>query len=142
MPLTTANGALKLITYLGIRNRGQLLLIDYVVPPNPDKAGWWIPAPELGYGDDPYELAQAEAGRLGFSDVNPHLMDVESFTMGEGNWHFIVHFVLDVSGDPVPSDNIRRWKWAAPSDLPDASSFAHKRWESELAKRMLGFRVG
>lgn len=141
MSLETDEGTLKLIVYLGVRKRHRLLVVQYEVPPHPDKPGWWIPAPELAWGGDPYYLAIAEAARLGYAHAAPRLMDVESFTVDESGWHVIVHYVLDVDADPVPGPNVREWRWCSAQELPDAASFAHRRWEAELARRMLGFEA-
>lgn len=139
MSLATDEGTLKLIVYLGVRRRSRLLIVRYEVPPNPDKPGWWIPAPELAFGGDPGGLAAAEAARLGFANAAPRLMEVESFTIGEGNWHVLIQFVLDVDHDPVPGPNVREWRWCGAGELPADETFAHRRWEAELARRMLDF---
>lgn len=139
MSLATDEGTLKLIVYLGVRREGRLLLVEYEVPPNPDKPGWWIPAPELAFGGDPSELAAAEAARLGFAGATPRLIDVESFTLGEGHWHVLLHYLLDVATNPAPGPYIRRWQWCGSAELPDAASFAHRRWEAELAQRLIAF---
>ena len=140
MALETKEGLLKLIAYVGLRRGGRLLVVDYESPPNPDKTGWWIPAPELAYGEDPLERAEKVAAEFGYADASAlRLMDVESFTMGEGNWHVIVHYVLDVAADPSPGPNVRRWQWLAVADSPGPEGFAHKRWEEGLASRMLAF---
>jgi len=140
MALETKEGLLKLIVYVGLRRDGRLLVVDYETPPNPDKPGWWIPAPELAYGEDPMERAEKVAAQFGYVDAaGLRLMDVESFTMGEGNWHFIVHYVLDVSSDPSPGPEVRRWQWLAAGASPGPEGFAHRRWEEGLARRMLEF---
>lgn len=137
MALQTPQGELKLIVYLGVRREGRLLLLDYELPPNPDKPGWWIPAPEVGYGGDPLERVTEAAAALGFAQARPRLFDVESFTMGGGNWHVLVHYLLDVQADASPGPDVRRWMWATADELPEAADFAHKRWELELARRLL-----
>lgn len=139
MPLKTPEGILKLIVYVGIRREGRLLLVEYASAPNPDKSGWWIPAPEVEYGGDPLECATDELVALGFPDVEPCLMDVESFTMGGGNWHVIVHYVADVDADPAPGPNIRQWAWIDPGTMPEPEKFAHGKWEAALATTMLEF---
>ena len=48
----------------------------------------------------------------------------DHFTMGGGNWHVIVHYVLDVDADPAPGPQIRRWQWFDEGSLPEAASFA------------------
>ena len=139
MSLETDQGTLKLIVVLGVRRQRRLLVVQYEVPPNPDKPGWWLPGPELAWGGDPYSQAIAEAARLGFAHAAPRLMDVESFTLDETRWHVFVHYLLDVDSDPVPGPNVREWRWCAAHELPDAASFAHRRWEAALARRMLAF---
>jgi ADP-ribose pyrophosphatase YjhB (NUDIX family) len=139
MSLSTPQGVLKLITYVGIRWGGRLLLVDYASAPNPDKKGWWIPAPEVEYGGDPLERAAEELAILGYLDVEPRLMDVESFTMGDGNWHVIIHYVADVNSDPDPGADIQKWKWVDQASLPEPSQVAHGKWEVKLASRMLEF---
>ena len=140
MAFQTSEGLLKLIVYVGLRRDGKLLVVDYETPPNPDKQGWWIPAPELAYGEDPMERAEKVAAEFGYPDAaGLRLMDVESFTMGEGNWHVIVHYVLDVAADPTPGANVRRWQWLPAGGSPGPEGFAHRRWEEGLAQRMLAF---
>jgi len=141
MSLETDEGTLKLFVTLGARRHRRLLLVQYEVPPSADKPGWWIPAPELAWGRDPYEQALAEAVRLGFAGDTPRLMDVESFMLGDGLWQVIVHYVMDVESDPVPGPNVREWRWFAAHELPEAASFAHRRWDAELARRMLAFET-
>ncbi|WP_284614607.1 NUDIX domain-containing protein [Aquabacterium humicola] len=139
MAIETSQGLLKLISYVGVRNAGRLLIVRYETPPNPDKPGWWIPAPEAGYGDEPFEVAQQALARLGFDDVTLRVMDVESFSVGERNWHVCVHYVGDVAHDPRPREGIAEWRWCAEHELPDAAEFAHRRWEHSLARRMAAF---
>ena len=140
MAFETRDGLLKLIVYVGLRRDGRLLVVDYEVPPNPEKKGWWIPAPEVAYGEDPLERAGKVAREFGYEDASGlRLMEVESFTMGEGNWHVIVHYVIDVDRDPSPGPDIRRWQWLAPGASPGPEGFAHRRWEEGLAGRMLAF---
>jgi hypothetical protein len=141
MSVEADEGTLKLIVVLGVRRRSRLLVVQYEVAPNPDKTGWWIPAHELAWGGDPYALAAAEVDGLGYARAAPRLMDVESFTLDQGHWHVITHYVLDVESDPVPGPNIREWRWCDALDLPDAASFAHKRWEVDVARRMLAFEM-
>lgn len=141
MSLETDEGTLKLFVTLGLRRERRLLLVQYEVPPSADKPGWWIPAPELAWGRDPYEQALAESVRLGYAGDTPRLMDVESFMLGDGLWQVIVHYVMDVESDPAPGPNVREWRWFAAPELPEAASFAHRRWDAELARRMLAFEA-
>lgn len=139
MPLVTQDGVLKLIVYVGIRRNGRLLLVQYQQAPNPDKQGWWIPAPEVPYGEDPEEQAARAAAEFGFEGAKPRLMNVESFTMGGGNWHVMVHYVVDVDSDPKNTGMLREWAWFAADALPAPAAFAHGRWEVGLATDMLAF---
>lgn len=141
MSLETDAGTLKLFITLGVRHARRLLLVQYEVPPSADRPGWWIPAPELAWGRDPYEQALTEAGRLGYAEAVPRLMDVESFMLGDGLWQVIVHYVMDVEADPRPGPHVREWHWFGAAELPAAASFAHRRWDAELARRMLGFEA-
>ncbi|NRF68430.1 NUDIX hydrolase [Aquincola sp. S2] len=139
MAIETPQGLLKLISYVGVRRAGRLLIVRYDTPPNPDKPGWWIPAPEAAYGEDPLEVAARELSRLGYDDVMPRVVDVESFPVGERNWHVVVHCLAEVHADPQPGAGIAQWRWCSEAELPEAAEFAHKRWEQALARRLIRF---
>ena len=62
---------------------------------------------------------------------------VESFPVGERNWHVVVHCVADVSADPRPAGGIAEWRWCDEASLPEPAAFAHRRWEHALALRLM-----
>jgi len=138
MAFETPSGTIKLIMYVSIVCGQRILLVEYVTPPNPDKKGWWIPAPEISFGEDPAARAATVLADLGFADALAELCDIESFTVG-GAWHVIFHYRAEVASDakPVPGAGIRRWQWVSAEDMPDAPAFAHGKWERSLALRRI-----
>jgi hypothetical protein len=65
MPIKTEQGDLKPIVYLGAINNDRLLIVKYKVPPNPNALGWWLPAPEIEFGQDPADEMVALVRDLG-----------------------------------------------------------------------------
>ena len=136
MPLTTDAGTLKIITYVAVVHDGRILLVEYVEPPNPEKPGWWIPAPEVDFGEHPAHRARSTLESLGLDVRSLTLAGVESFTVG-GAWHLIVHYRADASSDARPTEAYRRHAWFGPDDLPPDGAFAHGEWERRVALERL-----
>lgn len=137
MPLATPNGTIKVIAYVEILKEGQVLLVEYRTPPNPEKPGWWIPAPELEYGEHPEDCALRVLKEFGLEGLELALRDVESFVM-PGGWHLIFHYKAESARDIATSDAIVKHGWFGVQDLPEASTFAHGNWEREVALEVLG----
>lgn len=135
----TKEGVIKPIVYVGIIREGKLLLVDYVQAPNPAKNGWWIPAPELEFGEDPTEKAETLLSEFGFSGINPKLRDVESFVL-PGGWHLIYHFVCSVNDEIKPNKNIKAYKWVSANELEEMKDVAHGKWEVGIGKFYLESR--
>ncbi len=136
MAFETSDGTLKLITYVSVVRRDAVLLVKYVTPPNPDKAGWWVPAPEIEFGQDPLETVGSVLGSLGLSGATPDLVETESFTVG-GAWHLMLHYRVTTDMDPAPDATYDDCAWFAAADLPPAGDFAHGGWERSLVERRL-----
>ncbi len=135
--LETKEGTIKPIVYLGIIKDNKLLLVDYKNAPNPAKSGWWIPAPGLEFGEDPYEKAASVITELGYPNAKPQLHNVESFVLSSGGWHLIYHFVSQVSCDVTPNDDIKAHKWVTAQELENIIDIAHGKWEIAVGKSYL-----
>lgn len=133
----TKEGMIKPIVYVGIVNSGRLLLVDYKNAPNPAKAGWWIPAPGLKFGEDPRECAEKVASELGIEIKELSLKDVESFVL-PGGWHFICHYLIQTESEPGFNPNIKATKWVTPKQLADMKDIAHGKWEINVGMNFLG----
>lgn len=128
---------LKLITYFGIRSDDSILLVEYKQPPNPNTKGWWVPGPELNYGDDPEEAAQNFLRSIGYREAKVKLVGTESF-VSPGGWHFILKYVADVPEPKVPQvAPFEKWRFFGRKDLPEAKELAHGKWERNLALELL-----
>ncbi len=136
MPLRTDKGVLKLITYVAVVKEDRILLTEYVTPPNPDKPGWWIPAPELEFGEDPLDVARGVLTDLGAKDASLFLLETESFQTPTA-WHCMFHYRAVVADDVQPGDKFARCEWFSADTLPSADEFAHGGWERRLALRRL-----
>jgi ADP-ribose pyrophosphatase YjhB (NUDIX family) len=132
----TPKGNIKAIVYMGILRDEKLLIVDYEKAPNPDKKGWWIPAPDLEFGEDPSERAAKLVKELGFSNEKLKFFQVESFVL-PGGWHLIFHFICRVSGDLGHPPNIRASKWVGLADLAEINDMAHGKWEISVARKYL-----
>jgi hypothetical protein len=132
----TKSGVIKPIVYVGLIKGDRLLLVEYKTAPNPTKAGWWIPAPGLDFGEDPKEKAIAVAAELGFPDLSLKLQEVESFVT-PGGWHLIYHFTGRVKNEPKLSGNIKNFKWVTIQELEAMNDIAHGKWEIEIGKSYL-----
>ena len=84
MAFETEEGILKLIVYVAVVSDGKILLVQYDAAPNPDRGGWWVPAPEMRYGQGPDELAKEVLAELGIGDCAAELVETESFTTPGG----------------------------------------------------------
>ncbi len=136
MPIKTEKGDLKPIIYLGAISEKGLLIVKYKTPPNPLKTGWWLPAPEIEYGQDPNEEAVALVKKLGLQLEHLSLVGIDSFIANDA-WHLMAKYRAEVSGE-VTSDEIIESRWVTPETLPAAPEFAHGNWEVELCRYFLG----
>lgn len=131
----TRQGVIKPIVYVGMINKDRLLVVDYKVAPNPNRAGWWIPAPGLDFGQSPLEKAQSLVSELGFESSKIRFKDIESFT-SPGGWHLIFHYVCGVSGEPKPNENIKAYRWVTSCQLEEVK-LAHGSWEADVGRSYL-----
>lgn len=136
MAFETDKGVLKLITYVAVVANSKILLVDYVEPPNPKHSGWWIPAPELEFGEAPDKVARNVLATLGVEGCNLQLTETESFET-PGAWHCIFHYVARPETEVDPTSAFRKWQWFSAEELPPAPEFAHGEWEQRLALRQL-----
>jgi hypothetical protein len=132
----TKEGLIKPIVYVGIVNEDLLLLVDYLAAPNPGKAGWWIPAPGLQYGEDPFEKASKLAEDLGVKAESIQLHNVESFVL-PGGWHLIYHYVIKTHTKQIQHSNIRDFKWVKAQELSEMTDIAHGKWEINVGRSYL-----
>ncbi len=132
----TKEGVIKPIVYVGFVKENRLLLVKYKTAPNPDKNGWWIPAPGLKFGEDPIEKAATVATEYGFSDSNIKLHNVESFVL-PGGWHLIFHFVCRVKNEPKQHENVIQYKWVECEELVAMKDLAHGNWEIGVGQAFL-----
>lgn len=135
MPIQTEHGPFKPIVYLGAIGVNGLLIVEYKTPPNPDKAGWWLPAPEIRYGDDPAEEAAKLVKDFGLEARRFRPEGVDSF-VANGAWHLVFKFRADVTGD-VENENVTQHRWVSLETLPPAEEFAHGQWEHDLCRFFL-----
>jgi ADP-ribose pyrophosphatase YjhB (NUDIX family) len=132
----TKEGTIKPIVYVGIVNKGKLLLVDYKQAPNPSKSGWWIPAPGLEFGEDPLEKAQKVCEEFGINADDIKLHDVESFVL-PGGWHFICHYVINTDAEPKTHPNVKSYRWVTAGELTEMKDIAHGKWEIGVGKGYL-----
>ena len=135
MPIQTEHGILKPIIYMGAIGPNGLLIVKYKTPPNPEKQGWWLPAPEIAYGDDPSERVAKLAKDMGLQVHHQSLVGTDSF-MANDAWHLLWNFRMHVSGE-VSYDNVTEHRWVTAGTLPSAHEFAHGNWEVELCRFFL-----
>ena len=136
MAFETEEGVLKLIVYVAVISDGKILLVQYDAAPNPDRGGWWVPAPEMRYGQGPDELAKEVLEELGIGDCAAELVETESFTT-PGGWHCMFHYRAGPPPPVAPNSNYARWEWFSADNMPPADEFAHGEWEKRLALRRL-----
>ena len=135
MPIETEHGLLKPIIYLGAIGPAGLLIVKYKTPPNPEKDGWWLPAPEIEYGEDPAEQVAKLVQDLGLESKRLRPEGVDSF-MANGAWHLVFKYRVDVTGN-VENENVLYHRWATAETLPAAAEFAHGQWEYDLCRFFL-----
>jgi len=135
MPIKTEQGDFKPIIYLGAISAQGLLIVKYKTPPNPLKTGWWLPAPEIAYGQDPTDETFALVKKLGLQLHHLSLIGIDSFTANDA-WHLMAKYRAQVSGT-VKSDEIAESRWVTATTLPAASEFAHGNWEVDLCRYFL-----
>ncbi len=133
----TEDGIMKPIAYVGIIKNNKLLLVNYKVPPNPAKSGWWIPAPGLEFGADPFEKARQICAEYGIKIDCMNLNGVESF-VSPGGWHLIWHYIVRTDSEPQPNSNVKSYRWVTAEELSDLQDLAHGRWEIGVGKEYLG----
>jgi hypothetical protein len=132
----TKEGIIKPIVYVGITNNNRLLLVDYKQAPNPSKAGWWIPAPGLEYGEDPREKTQKVCEDFGIVVEDLKIKDVESFVL-PGGWHFICHYLVKTNSEPKPHLNVKSYRWVTRDELSEMKDIAHGKWEIGIGQSFL-----
>lgn len=135
--METNEKKIKVVTYLGIVHQNRLLLVQYKVPPNPRrKSGWWIPAPEVGYGEDPKEKVQQQLALWNLQNSDSRLMDTESFVT-PGGWHLLYHFHIKTTKANIIDANIESLQWVTKEELASMDDLAHGDWEKELGLSFL-----
>jgi ADP-ribose pyrophosphatase YjhB (NUDIX family) len=132
----TKAGIIKPIVYVGIVNGNKLLLVDYVTAPNPNKTGWWIPAPGMEFGEDPKDKAESVCKDFGLTVLETELVDVESFVLPSG-WHLICHYLTRTNSEPSTHPNVKRYKWVTSEQLSEMTDMAHGKWEIGVGKKFL-----
>lgn len=110
--------------------------MQYKECPNPNKLGWWLPAPGLEFGQDPKETAEKVCQDFGLEIQELKLFAVESFVL-PGGWHLITHFTADTKSEPKPHSNIKQYKWVTKEQLSRMTEMAHGEWEIEVGKSYL-----
>jgi len=124
----------KLITYLLPKQKSKVYLVRYRDSPNPNRSGWWIPAPTLNYGEHPDECAKRICQSLGFESCKPHFSGIDSFVTRD--WHILFNYTADVRGMPKLGPEYASGQWFELKDLPQAEEFAHGSWERNHVLRL------
>lgn len=132
----TDEGILKPIVYVGIIKDNRLLNVDYLKAPNAVKVGWWIPAPELEYGEEPQKKAVQICQEFGIQVNSMKLHDVESF-VSPGGWHLLFHYVIKTLSEPCVNPNVRNFRWITDSELSEVKDMAHGNWEVRAGQSYL-----
>jgi len=112
---------IKLIVSPLIGDGRRILLVKYPNPPG-NKHGWWIPAPELAYGQHPDEACSKVIESLGLKDTSSSLVEIESYETN--NWHLFFHYRVRTSSTPVPAPEYREARWFDLDGLPEVGAFA------------------
>jgi len=136
MSFETGVGNIKIITYVSVIRDNRILMVEYATPPNPDRKGWWIPAPELGFGEHPEERVASVLENLGLENEPSHLEEIESFENSTG-WHLVLHYVVRTTKDVSYGPSIKRHGWFSLSALPNVDEIAHGKWERSVAASRL-----
>jgi hypothetical protein len=132
----TKEGPIKPIVYIGIINKDRLLLVDYRKPPNPEKPGWWIPAPGLEYGANPQEKVRQICADFGLTVKSLKFKENESF-VSPGGWHLIWHYIVKTDGEPQPNSGVKSYRWVTLKELSEIGNMAHGQWEISIGKSYL-----
>ena len=135
MPIQTEHGPFKPIIYLGAIDSAGLLIVKYKTPPNREKDGWWLPAPEIAYGEDPAAQVGKLVQDLGLECKRLRPEGVDSF-VANGAWHLIFKYRVDVAGS-VRNENILDHRWVTSETLPAPAQFAHGQWDYDLCRFFL-----
>lgn len=132
----TPSGIIKPIVYVGIVKNSKLLLVNYKQAPNPNKQGWWIPAPPLEFGEDPQDQATKLVQEFGLTPSPAKLFDVESFVL-PGGWHLLWHYLIQTKSEPKNHPNVKEYRWVTRDELSEIKDIAHGQWEIDLGQRYL-----
>lgn len=126
----------KLITYLLPKQGSKVFLVQYKDSPNSKRSGWWIPSPELNYGEHPEDCAGRMISSLGIKDHVLAFKGIDSFVTKD--WHILFMYVAETAEQPKLSQTYERGEWFDINDLPEAASFAHGNWERNLVQKLVG----
>lgn len=129
------NQTAKLVTYLLPRRGDQVYLVRYKESPNPKRSGWWIPAPELTFGEHPEDCAKRILKSLGVEQATLRAAGIDSFVTKE--WHILFYYIGDTTEMPTPGPYYEAGQWFSIDALPAAGEFAHGGWKetSSFASR-------
>lgn len=132
--MPTAHGQTKLVTYLLLKSEHKVFLVQYKDSPNPKRHGWWIPAPELRYGEHPEDCAKRVLSSLGINLAKLESRGIDSFVTRD--WHVLFHYVAESEVQPTIGTEYEKGEWFDIDHLPDASTFAHGPWERDLVLKL------
>lgn len=124
----------KLVSYLLLRNGSRVFLVKYKDSTNPKRNGWWIPAPELEYGEHPDDCAKRIGKSLGIQDLVLKFHSVDSFVTRD--WHVLFFYLADVKAALKPDARYESGEWFDLDHLPAGNEFAHGQWELDLIVRL------
>ncbi len=113
--------SVKLIVTAMIGDGKRILLVRYPNPPG-NKHGWWLPAPELTYGQHPDQACEKLMDSLGIGDGSCSLVEIESYETN--NWHLFFHYRVRTASEPKAGPEFADTRWYDLDDLPDVSQFA------------------
>ena len=132
--MSSVNSQAKLVTYLMLKNGKKVFLVQYRESPNPKREGWWIPAPELKYGEHPEDCAKRIVTSLGIVDAKLAFQGVDSFVTKD--WHVMFYYTATTSDTPQPAQEYENGQWFDLDQLPEAKAFAHGGWERDLVIKL------
>lgn len=121
MTETLGNRSVKLIVSALIGDGRRVLLVKYPHPPG-NKHGWWLPSPELGYGQHPDKACEKLMDSLGIPDGSCSLVEIESYETNA--WHVFFHYRVRTSSEPKAAAEYHETRWFDLDDLPDVTQFA------------------
>lgn len=124
----------KLVSYLMLKNGSKVFLVQYRDSPNPNRKGWWIPAPELKYGQHPEDCAKEILASLGVSGSELKFHEVDSFVTRD--WHVLFYYTAEISKEPVLGAEYEKGEWFDVEHLPEGKAFAHGNWERDLVVKL------